>query len=98
MTFCSTIVANTVFKLDEGALDFILMLLSITSLLEWKSGLCGVLDGSNSSTGLDRSDRSRVTGLTSMVSPKLLRTTVNHVSLFPAFKAQSIFWKLPLTP
>ena len=66
MPFCSTSVANSVLKLDEGALDFIIILLSITSLLEWKSGLCGLLDGSCSSSGLDRSDRSGVTGLTGL--------------------------------
>ena len=97
MTFCSTSVANTVFKLDEGALDFILMILSITSLLEWKSGLCGLLDGSCSSSGLDRSDRSGVTGLTGLVRPELLRTEVSHMPLFPASKAHSIFWKLSLS-
>ena len=64
MTFCSTSVANSVFKLDEGALDLFLVLLSINGLLEWKSGLCGLLDKSSCSTGLDRSDRSGVTGLT----------------------------------
>ena len=61
MTFYSTIVANSVLNLDEGALDLILVLLSITNLLEWKSGLCGLLDRSYSSSSLDRSDRSGVT-------------------------------------
>ena len=45
MTFCLTSVANSVFKLDEDALDFILMLLSITRLLEWKSSLYQLLGG-----------------------------------------------------
>ena len=63
MTFYSTSVANSVLKLDEGGFDLILVLLSITNLLEWKSGLYGILDGSCSSSGLDRSDRSGVTGL-----------------------------------
>ena len=94
MTFCSTSVANSVFKLDEGALDLILVLLNINLLLEWESELCGLLDGSCSTTGLDRSDRSGVTGL---VRPELLRTSVNHMPLFPASKAHSIFWKLSLT-
>ena len=98
MTFCPTSVANSVFKLDKGALNLILVLLSITNLLEWKSGLCGLLDGSCSSSGLDRSDRSEVTGLTSLVRPELLRTAVGHMPIFPASKAHSIFWKLSLTP
>ena len=97
MPFCSTSVANSVLKLDEGALDFIIILLSITSLLEWKSGLCGLLDGSCSSSALDRSDRSGVTGLTGLVRPELLRTAVGHMPLFPTSKAHSIFWKLSLT-
>ena len=98
MTFYSISVANSVLKLDEGAFDLILMLLSITNLLEWKSGLCGLLDGSCNSSGLDRSDRSGVTSLTGLVRLELLRTTVDHVPLFPAPKAHSIFWKLSLTP
>ena len=97
MPFCSTSVANSVLKLDEGALDFIIILLSITSLLEWKSGLCGLLDGSCSSYGLDRSDRSGVTSLTGLVRPELLRTSVNHMPHFLATKAHSIFWKFSLT-
>src|SRR6185312_15732799 len=80
MPFCSTSVANSVLKLDEGALDFIIILLSITSLLEWKSGLCGLLDGSCSSSGLDLFDRSGVTGL---VRPELLRTALDHMPFFP---------------
>ena len=88
MTFYSTSVANSVLNLDEGALDLILVLLSITNLLEWKSGLYGLLDGSCSSPGLDRSDRSGVTGL---VRPELLRTALGHIPLFPASKAHSIF-------
>ena len=60
MTFCSTSVANSVFKLDEDALDLFLVLLSINLLLEWKSGLYGLLGGSYISTGLDWSDRSGV--------------------------------------
>ena len=64
MTFYSTSVTNSVLKLDEGAFDLILVLLSITNLLEWKSGLCGLLDGSCSSSGLDRSDRSDRSGQT----------------------------------
>ena len=97
MTFYSTSVANSVLKLDEGAFDLILVLLSITNLLEWKSGLCGILDGSCSSSGLDRSDRSVVTGLTGLVRPALLRTAVSHVALFLASMALSIFWKLLLS-
>ena len=92
MTFYSTSVANSVLKLDEGAFDLILVLLSITNLLEWKSGLCGILDGSCSSSGLDQSDRSGVTGLTGLVRPEPLRTTLDHMPLFPASKAHSIFW------
>ena len=85
-------------NLDEGALDLILVLLSITNLLEWKSGLYGILFGSCSSSGLDQSDRSGVTSLTGLVRPELLRTSVNHMPHFLATKAHSIFWKLPLTP
>ena len=67
MTFCSTSVANTIFDLNKCALDFLLVLLSINGLLEWRSGLCGLLDRSSSSTGLDRSDQSGPTGLTGLV-------------------------------
>ena len=98
MTFCSTSIANSVLKLDKGALDLLLVLLSINLLLEWKSGLYGLLNKSCSTTGLDRSDRSSVTGLTGLVRPELLRTAVNHMPHFLATKAHSIFWKLPLTP
>ena len=94
MTFRSTSVANSVFKLDECALDLLFVLLSINLLLEWESELCGLLDGSCSTTGLDRSNRSGVTGL---FRPELLRTAANHMPLFPASKAHSIFWELPLT-
>ena len=94
MTFCSTSVANTIFDLNKCAFDLLLVLLIITRLFEWKSGLCRLLDGSSSNSGLDWSDRSGVTGL---VRPELLRTAVNHVPIFPASKAHSIFWELPLT-
>ena len=97
MNFYSTSVANSVLNLDEGALDLILVLLSITNLLEWKGGLCGIHDGSCSNSGLDRSDRSGVTGLTGLVRPELLRTALDHMPIFPASKTHSIFWKLSLT-
>ena len=73
MTFCSTSVANTIFDLNKCALDL---------LLEWKSGLYGLLSGSYSSTGLDRSDRLGVTGLTGLVRLELLRLAMNHVPFF----------------
>ena len=70
------------FKLDEGALDLILVLLNINLLLEWKSGLYGLLGGSSSNSGLDRSDRSGVTFLTGLVRLELLRSAMNHVPFF----------------
>ena len=91
MTFCSTSVANLVFNLDEGALVLLLVLLSINGLLEWKSWLCGLLDGPYSTTGLYQSDRSGLTSLTGLVRPERLRIAVNHMPYFPTTKAQSVF-------
>ena len=90
MTFYSTSVANSVLNLDEGALDLILVLLSITNLLEWKSGLCGILDGSCSSSGLDRSDRFGQTWTA--------EDSNGSCAPFSCTQAHSIFWKLSLTP
>ena len=75
-------------ELNKCALDLILVLLSITSLLEWKSDLCELLVGSSSCTSLDRSG---VTNLIGLVRPVLLRTAVNHVPLFLASIAHFVF-------
>jgi hypothetical protein len=61
MTFYSTSVANSVLNLDEGALDLILVLLSITNLLEWKAGFVGFLMGPAAALAW--------TGLTGLVRP-----------------------------
>ena len=82
MPFCLTSVANSVLKLDEGALDFIIILMSITSLLEWKSGLCGLLDGSCSSSGLDRSDRSGQTWTAEDISGSYAPFSCNQSTIF----------------
>ena len=42
----------------------------------------------------DRSDRSGMTGLTSLVRPELLWTAVNHMPQFLSSMAHPIFWKL----
>ena len=91
MTLCPTCIANSMFKLDKGALDLNIWLLGINTLFWCKCASCGLLERSSSCISLDRSNRSGMTGLTGLVRPALLWTTVNHMPQFLASMAHSIF-------
>ena len=96
MTFCPTCKASSMFELDKGALDLPFGLLDINVPFLCKGASCGHLERPCSCTSLDRSNRSGMTGLTGLVRPELLWTTVNHMPQFLASMAHPIFWKLLL--